>query len=32
MDADYLVTVGESVNEVQKLKSDSIILFRQGGV
>ena len=31
MYADELVTVGENMNVVQKLKSDSIILFRQGG-
>ena len=28
---DDLVTGGESINEVKKLKSDSITLFQQGG-
>ena len=31
MYVDYLVTGRESINEVKKLKSDSITLFQQGG-
>ena len=31
MYVDDFVTEGESINEVQKLKSDSINIFRQGG-
>ena len=31
MYGDNLVTGGERINEVKKLKSDFIILFRQGG-
>ena len=31
MCVDHLVTGGEIINEIKKLKSDSITLFRQGG-
>ena len=32
MYVDDLVNEGECINEFKKLKSDSIILFRQGGL